>query len=293
MGEITVKRRASDEDINPWDGGAGARAVSSPTSRQEGARWRSLIREAHAVVGRPLTPVSAAGVARRTTRRMIVATSRLRGRAPAGLHGRRRSRAPRCISAVPPTTRRRAPSTWSSTFSEPLAGKAACRARSTLSRSPSESDWPQVRGRGLDGVRRHRANPRRRRTPLAARPRGGRSRRRATSARRRAERTPPPAPEPSGDGRARRRHAGASSIDRADLHIAVRGTGTGHPLGALHWCWSSGAEAEGSVGTTPPIVAHHLTPGSGQRLGPPNRFGFPSATQCREKTRSISPRVSC
>ena len=31
--------------------------------------------EAHAVVGRPLTPVSAAGVARRTTRRMIVATS--------------------------------------------------------------------------------------------------------------------------------------------------------------------------------------------------------------------------
>lgn len=35
----------------------------------------SVIKEAHAVVGRPLTPVSAAGVARRTTRRMIVATS--------------------------------------------------------------------------------------------------------------------------------------------------------------------------------------------------------------------------
>jgi hypothetical protein len=35
----------------------------------------SLIKEAHAVVGRPLTPVSAAGVARRTTRRAIVATS--------------------------------------------------------------------------------------------------------------------------------------------------------------------------------------------------------------------------
>ena len=35
----------------------------------------SFIHEAHAVVGRPLTPVSAAGVARRTTRRMIVATS--------------------------------------------------------------------------------------------------------------------------------------------------------------------------------------------------------------------------
>jgi len=35
----------------------------------------SLIKAAHAVVGRPLTPVSAAGVARRTTRRMVVATS--------------------------------------------------------------------------------------------------------------------------------------------------------------------------------------------------------------------------
>lgn len=30
---------------------------------------------AHAVVGRPLTPVSVAGVARRTTRRTVVATS--------------------------------------------------------------------------------------------------------------------------------------------------------------------------------------------------------------------------
>ena len=35
----------------------------------------SLINEAHAVVGRPMTPVSAAGVARRTTRRAVVATS--------------------------------------------------------------------------------------------------------------------------------------------------------------------------------------------------------------------------
>jgi hypothetical protein len=35
----------------------------------------SLIKEAHAVVGRPMTPVSAAGVARRTTRRAVVATS--------------------------------------------------------------------------------------------------------------------------------------------------------------------------------------------------------------------------
>lgn len=35
----------------------------------------SLMNEAQAVVGRPLTPVSAAGVARRTTRRTIAATS--------------------------------------------------------------------------------------------------------------------------------------------------------------------------------------------------------------------------
>jgi hypothetical protein len=31
----------------------------------------SLVNEAHAVVGRPLTPVSYAGVARRTTRRCV------------------------------------------------------------------------------------------------------------------------------------------------------------------------------------------------------------------------------
>jgi hypothetical protein len=35
----------------------------------------SMAREAHAIVGRPLTPVSYAGVARRTTRRMIYATN--------------------------------------------------------------------------------------------------------------------------------------------------------------------------------------------------------------------------
>jgi hypothetical protein len=35
----------------------------------------SFVREAHAIVGRPLTPVSVAGVARRTTRRAIYATS--------------------------------------------------------------------------------------------------------------------------------------------------------------------------------------------------------------------------
>jgi hypothetical protein len=35
----------------------------------------TLVPEAHAVVGAPLTPVSAAGVARRTTRRVVVAES--------------------------------------------------------------------------------------------------------------------------------------------------------------------------------------------------------------------------
>jgi hypothetical protein len=34
-----------------------------------------LVKEAQAIVGRPATPVSVAGVARRTTRRMIVVTS--------------------------------------------------------------------------------------------------------------------------------------------------------------------------------------------------------------------------
>lgn len=35
----------------------------------------TLLQEAHAVVGAPMTPVSVAGVARRTTRRAVVATS--------------------------------------------------------------------------------------------------------------------------------------------------------------------------------------------------------------------------
>jgi Tfp pilus assembly protein FimV len=35
----------------------------------------TLLQDAHAVVGAPLTPVSVAGVARRTTRRAVVATS--------------------------------------------------------------------------------------------------------------------------------------------------------------------------------------------------------------------------
>lgn len=35
----------------------------------------SVVKEAHAIVGRPATPISYAGVARRTTRRMIYATT--------------------------------------------------------------------------------------------------------------------------------------------------------------------------------------------------------------------------
>jgi hypothetical protein len=35
----------------------------------------SMMKEAHAVVGRPLTPVSVAGVARRTTRRVVATTT--------------------------------------------------------------------------------------------------------------------------------------------------------------------------------------------------------------------------
>lgn len=40
-----------------------------------GIEGMSMVREAHAIVGRPLTPVSYAGVARRTARRMIYATN--------------------------------------------------------------------------------------------------------------------------------------------------------------------------------------------------------------------------
>jgi hypothetical protein len=42
------------------------------------------IPKAHAVIGRPLTPMSYAGVARRTTRRMIYATSVYVATLPAG-----------------------------------------------------------------------------------------------------------------------------------------------------------------------------------------------------------------
>lgn len=40
-----------------------------------GLEGLSVVKEAHAIIGRPATPISAAGVARRTTRRMIYATT--------------------------------------------------------------------------------------------------------------------------------------------------------------------------------------------------------------------------
>lgn len=43
-----------------------------------------LVPQAQAVVGRPMTPISYAGVARRTTRRAIYATSVYRATLPAG-----------------------------------------------------------------------------------------------------------------------------------------------------------------------------------------------------------------
>jgi len=43
-----------------------------------------LVPEAQAIVGRPMTPISYAGVARRTTRRAIYATSVYRATLPAG-----------------------------------------------------------------------------------------------------------------------------------------------------------------------------------------------------------------
>lgn len=59
----------------------------------EGATpWELLVSEAQAVVGRPLTPVSVAGVARRTTRRTIrrtavYASTLPRGCAPVTISG--------------------------------------------------------------------------------------------------------------------------------------------------------------------------------------------------------------
>ena len=42
---------------------------------QDGSRYLALVGDAHAIIGAPLTPVSYAGVARRTTRRAVVVTS--------------------------------------------------------------------------------------------------------------------------------------------------------------------------------------------------------------------------
>ena len=52
-----------------------------------------LIAEAHAVIGRPATPVSYAGVARRTTVRVATPSARSRG---CRRYAWRRSRSPRC-----------------------------------------------------------------------------------------------------------------------------------------------------------------------------------------------------
>jgi len=57
-----MRCRRSDLDIGDFQSGVIFEGVS-------------LVKEAHAIVGRPLTPVSAAGEARRTTRRMIYATN--------------------------------------------------------------------------------------------------------------------------------------------------------------------------------------------------------------------------
>ena len=43
-----------------------------------------VVPQAHAIIGRPLTPMSYAGVARRTSRRMIYATSVYAATLPAG-----------------------------------------------------------------------------------------------------------------------------------------------------------------------------------------------------------------
>lgn len=57
--------------------------VTYTTSEGDGHRAGLLVPEAEAVIGRPLTPMSYAGVARRTTRRMIYATSVYRATLPA------------------------------------------------------------------------------------------------------------------------------------------------------------------------------------------------------------------
>ena len=72
----------------------------------------TLMRDAHAVVGAPMTPISVAGVARRTTRRAVVAIDAPRPHAPAAQpaaaqHRGRRPAAGRCAAARRRTGRRR------------------------------------------------------------------------------------------------------------------------------------------------------------------------------------------
>jgi hypothetical protein len=55
---------------------------------------RSLISEANAIIGRPLTPMSYAGVARRTTRRAVV------GGAAVGVAVGAAAVAPRCVQVA-------------------------------------------------------------------------------------------------------------------------------------------------------------------------------------------------
>jgi hypothetical protein len=56
--------------------GAGCLFVSEKISLHNP---QSLVTEAHAVIGRPLTPMSYAGVARRTTRRAVYGTAAVAG----------------------------------------------------------------------------------------------------------------------------------------------------------------------------------------------------------------------
>ena len=69
------------------------------------------------------------------------------------------------------------------------------------------------------------------------------------------------------------RFVGAAAIAFAVLYVT---------LGALAVVWGRHAcrRASPDAGFGQPIVA-------------PDRFGLPFATQCRKRTRSISPRVSC
>jgi hypothetical protein len=72
--------------------GVGGLFVSEKTSL---TNPDSLITEANARIGRPLTPMSYAGVARRTTRRAVVGGAVVGGAAAAGAYY-----GPRCVQVV-------------------------------------------------------------------------------------------------------------------------------------------------------------------------------------------------